>query len=622
MCKHVFLAITLLVTASLASGRDKVENWIQVRSPHFVVATNSNEKQGRRVADQFERMRSVFHVLFPKLQLDPGAPIVILAVNGEKSFRALEPEVYLAKGQLKLGGLFLRTAEKNYVLMRLDAEGEHPYSVVYHEYTHLLIGKSAESLPLWLNEGLAEFYQNTDIHEKDVQLGQPSFENILWLREHRLLPLPVLFAVDAKSPYYHEENKGSIFYAESWALVHYIHVKDFQDKRHRLTDYADLISKKVDPMTAATTAFGDLKKLEEDLGRYVQQGRFTYFTLKTTTEVDDSQFKSQPLTPSQADVLRADFLAYNQRTKDARALLDHVLQEEPNNVSAHETMGFLEFREGHVDEAKKWYAKAVKLDSQSYLAHYYFAAMSMQENLPSSEETQVENSLRRAIKLNPSFAPSFDRLAVFLGSRNRDLEEAHMMGLTAVSLEPSDVGYRLNVANILVAMQRGEAAVAVLRNAAKLAKTPEESQWIDNAFMHAQEFQLEQERIAEEERRVDEPHKASADAAVSATTGDDKPIPRLVRREFVASGPHRFLTGVIQGVHCDSQRMDLAVIASGKTVSLHSDNYYEIQYTTLGFQPSGDLKPCSELEGRPAKVEYQESANKSDPRLLSIELHK
>src|SRR5436305_7905852 len=253
MRQRILLLSTLLLTPALASARDKVENWVEVRSPHFVVATNSNEKQARRVADQFERMRAVFHVLLPKSQLDPAAPIIVLAVNGEKEFRALEPEVYLAKGQLKLGGLFLRTEEKNYVLMRLDAEGEHPYSVVYHEYTHLLMSKSEDWLPLWLNEGLAEFYQNTDIHEKDVMLGQASVDNIMWLRENRMLPLPALFAVDHNSPYYHEENKGSIFYAESWALVHYIHVQDYKQKMHRLSDYADLLAKKADPMTAATT---------------------------------------------------------------------------------------------------------------------------------------------------------------------------------------------------------------------------------------------------------------------------------------------------------------------------------------------------------------------------------
>ncbi len=170
MCRRI-LWLTLLFAGLPAPALAKVENWIQVTSPHFVVVTNAGEKQGRRVADQFERMRSVFHALFPKAQVDPGSPIIVLAIKDEKDFRALEPDAYLAKGSLKLGGLFLRAADKNYVLMRLDAQEEHPYSVVYHEYTHLILSK-IEDMPLWLNEGLAEFYQNTDIYEKEVDLGQ------------------------------------------------------------------------------------------------------------------------------------------------------------------------------------------------------------------------------------------------------------------------------------------------------------------------------------------------------------------------------------------------------------------------------------------------------------------
>ena len=60
MSKRLFLLLPVLA-AALAPARDKPDNWIEVRSPHFVVTTNANEKQGRRIADQFERMRSVFH---------------------------------------------------------------------------------------------------------------------------------------------------------------------------------------------------------------------------------------------------------------------------------------------------------------------------------------------------------------------------------------------------------------------------------------------------------------------------------------------------------------------------------------------------------------------------------
>ncbi len=616
MWKKISLLLAFL--PSFAFARDKADGWTEVSSPHFVVATNSSDKQARRVADQFERMRSVFHKLFPEVRIDPDSPIIVLAIKDEKEFRALEPEAYLAKGQLKLGGLFVRAADKNYVLMRLDAEGEHPYSVVYHEYTHLLLSK-AEWFPLWLNEGLAEFYENTDIHEKDVSLGQPNAADIRLLRANKLLPLATLFAVDTNSPYYHEENKGSIFYAESWALTHYIRVKDYQEKTNRLSEYADLVAQKVDPAAAATTAFGNLKSLESDLNQYIQQGRFSYFTMKTSTEIDDSTFKTQPLTGPQADALRADFLAHDQRAKDSRVLLDRVLQEDPNNVLAHETMGFLAFHEGHVDEAKKWYAQAIQLDSKSYLAHYYFASIAMQGAMNPPEEKQAEASLRRAIELNPSFAPAYDRLAIFLAIRHRNLDEAHMMGLKAVSLEPSNVGYRVNVANVLMTMERPQDAITVLRNAAKLANKPQEVQWVESGIKQAENYAATQKRIAEEEKRMNE---AGMEKAKATSASADAVAPHLTRREFVPSGPHRFVTGLLRSVHCESSNLDLAVRAGSKTLSLHSDDYYRIEFSTLGFQPKGDLKPCSDLEGRLATVEYLESADKSGTgHMIAIQLH-
>jgi len=617
MLKRLLLA-ALLLSARHTPARDKNENWIQVASPHFVVATNASEKQGRRLADQFERMRSVFHAAFPKLEVDPGVPIVVIAVKDEKDFRALEPAEYLAKGSLKLGGLFLHGPDKNYVLMRIDAEGQHPYSVIYHEYTHLLISKSADWMPLWMNEGLAEFYENTEIHEKDASLGEPSAENLEWLRQNRLLPLATLLTVDQKSPYYHEEKKGSIFYAESWALTHYIQMNDFPQKVNRLNDYSALLIQKVDPVTAATRVFGDLKQLEANLENYIRGGSFHYFTMTTTTEVDDSAFKLQALTGTQSDALRADFLAYNHRTGDAQSLLDRVLQEDPKNVSGQETKGFLAMQEGHSDEAKKWYEQAVQLDSQSFLAHYYYAVISMREAREASGQDQVESSLRAAIKLNPLFAPAFDSLGVFLAMRHKNLDEARMMGVTAVSLDPSNVGYRINVANILMTMEQSQNAMVVLHAAAKVAKTPEESQMVADALTRAQEYAEAQSQFAEQQKR------ARSDQSSHDGTLAEGAVPRLRHRDqFVAKGPHRFAVGVLKSVTCDNPALELTVSGSGKLIPLHVDNYYKIPFSTLGFQPDQDLNPCTDLENRPAKVEYVESANPSvTAQIVSIELHK
>ncbi|MFZ0563814.1 MAG: tetratricopeptide repeat protein [Terriglobales bacterium] len=614
--------LVFLLATDLASARDKAENWLEVRSQHFTVVTNANEKTGRRIADQFERMRSVFHVMLPQLSNESGSPIIVLAIKDEKDFRALEPQIYLAKGQLKLGGLFLRVPDKNYVLLRLDAEGDHPYAVVYHEYTHFILSRDAEWLPLWLNEGLAEFYENTDIRDKDVALGQPSPGNIQWLRENRLLPLAALFTVDTSSPYYHEENKGSIFYAESWALTHYLQVKDFQEKTQRLTDYVTLLTKKVDPVTAATRTFGDLTKLQSNLEGYIRSGDCNkYFKLAAATGVDDSTFKVRALAETQADAVRADFLAYNERIADARSLLDHVLQEDPQNVSARETMGFLEFNAGHVEEARKWYEQAAKLDSQSYIAHYYFAAISMNAGAFFNDDAQVESSLRAAIKLNPSFAPAFERLAALEGMHHKDLEEAHMMALTAVQLDPGNVDYRMTIANILMEMDRGADAVTVLRGALKLAKTPGEIEMVQNNLAQAERYETARARMAERNSYSAEVVRTNVEANDTTTAASDihsEPI-----EEGVPSGPHHFLVGTLQDVQCHEPGIDLNIAAKGKTMALHSSNYYKIGFTALGFSPKGDLSPCKDLEGMLAKVEYVESSAKpAAAYVVAIELHK
>jgi tetratricopeptide (TPR) repeat protein len=432
------------------------------------------------------------------------------------------------------------------------------------------------------------------------------------LRQNRLLPLPTLFTVDASSPYYHEENKGSIFYAESWVLTHYLEMKDYQEKTQHLTDYSELLAQKVDPVTAASRAFGDLKQLQSNLEAYIRQGSFRYFKGKTSTDVDDTVFKVQALTPAQVDAVRADFLAYEERSADARPLLDHVLQEDPQNVSAHETMGFLAFRAGHMDEARKWYEQAVKLDSRSYIAHYYFAAISMNLGPGPGDDAQIENSLRTAIKLNRSFAPPFERLAAFEGMRRQNLDEAHMMALTAVQLDPGNVSYRMTTASVLMQMERGKDAVAVLHEALRIAKPPQETAMVQNFLTHLERYATARDEEPEEEL------KASLQAnASSGNTNAEAPV------EELPTGPHRFLIGTLQNVHCHDLDIDLTVAAKGKTMALHSGNYYKIAFTALGFTPKGDLSPCKDLEGMSAKVEYVESSAKpAAAYVVGIELHK
>ena len=98
-----------------------------------------------------------------------------------------------------------------------------PISIIFHEYTHLLVENTFENAPVWFNEGLAEYYSTFSItDDQNVVVGNPGQRTCHLLRDKKMLPLRTLFEVDYKSAHYNEKNKQSIFYAQSWALMHYL----------------------------------------------------------------------------------------------------------------------------------------------------------------------------------------------------------------------------------------------------------------------------------------------------------------------------------------------------------------------------------------------------------------
>jgi tetratricopeptide (TPR) repeat protein len=590
------------------------DQWVEVRSEHFTVLTDSDEKQARHLLDQFERMRWMFQTLFTAVTVDPPAPIVVVAAKSQKIFDTLEPAAYLAKGQMKIGGYFMQAADKNYILLRLDAEFEHPYASVYHEYTHLHFSNDAEWLPLWLNEGLAEFFQNTEIRDKQVVIGEASPDDILFLRQNSLIALPVLFRVDAKSPYYHEEQKGSVFYAESWALTHMLMLNDRKMLTNHVSEYMIMLSRHEDPVGAAEKAFGDLGKLQKALSEYIGRRMYSDLILNSAAApVDESGYKFRTLTPVEYDAVHADVLAYVQRVDDSRALLDEILKADPNNAQAHETLGFLAFGEGHLDEAEKDYAEAVKLDSQSYLAHYYFAAFAMQR-AGSADDEAIEASLRTAIKLNPRFAPAYERLASFYGMRREHLDEAKDLIVQAIKLDPGSLNIRINAANIFISLNQYDNAVVVLRSAAKVARNPSEVQMV-------------QDRLAQLDQMRAVSSQASASSHVTGLPGRTIVVPTDTGPKHPtepADGPKHEAIGVIRKVKCSYPSViEFSVEGAGKTISLYSNNYFKMDFTAVGFTPEGEMHPCEDIEGMKARVQYAESSDKTvDGQAISIELRK
>jgi tetratricopeptide (TPR) repeat protein len=631
MRKHVAVLLFCFVLSASAIGSSP-DRWVEVRSHHFVVISNSNEKNAKQVALQFERMRAVFHKLLPAAADDTGVPITVLALKDKKSFQTLEPAAYLGKGKLDLAGYFMRSADQNYILLRLDAQGDHPYFTVYHEYTHYMLRHDAAWLPIWLNEGQAEFFQTTEFEGKTVHLGEPSMGNLQLLRQRSLIPLKTLFQVDHSSPYYHEEDKGSIFYAEAWALTHYLMLNDFRNKTHQVQDYADLLQQHKDPISAAQQAFGDLNKLQQALNTYVQRSVFVYFIMKTPDTIDSSSIRAVPISTPDVDAIRADVLFRNQRTSEAETLLDGVLREDPNNALAHETMGMMKLRQGDTTAARKWFGEAVQLNSDSYLAHYYYAVLLHHFGGP-GQYAVIESNLQVAIKLNPQFAPSYDALAMFYASRHEKFDEAHALNLHAVMLEPDNLRYRLNTAAVLIGAGKLESAVSVLHFAEKYAKTPGETETIAVRIDEIEKIQGEMERAkkfnqaAEAASAPGPGGNPSIDAHAANFSGAGTSPELIVKFKYPAgppTGPSQTIQGTLHNVRCAYPSViTMNVESLGGTVFLYSNDFGKLDFKAADYTPQGKLHPCTQLEGRKARVTYAGVSDKSvNGQIVSVLLSK
>jgi tetratricopeptide (TPR) repeat protein len=479
--------VPLLMVSTAVARSVPQERWLEARSAHFVVLTDASEKDGRRLASEFERMRVVFHTLFPTQVDKSDPPIVVVALKNQEGMQALEPESYLGKGKIDLSGLFLRAGDKNYILVRLDAEQERPFANVYHEYTHYMLRK-AEWLPLWLNEGLAQFYENTDIDGKNAWLGQANVQELRLLNRNSLLPIATLLTVDARSPSYHEEEKGSIFYAESWALTHFLIVSDRLQGTHRMHQYTESLAAGEDAVTAAQHAFGDLDKLQQALSEYVAQQKFMYFMMPAALAGEDAALEVRHVSTADANAVRADVMLYTRRTKEAEALVDDVLRDDPNVALAHETMGNLRYREGDMEGAKKWYREAAELDPHSFLAQYDYASTALRSG-SADEDGAIETSLRQTIVLNPGFAPAYDVLAMFYAARHRNLDEAQMLIGRAIELEPSQLIHWLNYSEVLAEQRQYVEAVSVLQGAMRVAKTQIEIETVEARIARMEHYQ-------------------------------------------------------------------------------------------------------------------------------------
>lgn len=394
--------------------------WIRVETPHFELYTQIDEQQARQALQIFEQARTFFLQTSLGSKLGGGSVRILdLASETEYAPYLVKPGAYAC---------YQRGSRGDYIVMR-DLNPRY-YEIAVHEYTHYVVERAGLKLPMWLNEGLAEFYATVEPHGSQWLVGRAQPGRLQVLQRERHLRLETLFSVDGASSYYNDPQKMQIFYAESWALTHMLAAAE--GYYQHFGEFVAAISAGHTENEAFELAWGkDVASVEADLDRYLRQRNLSGLLYDTKIQQNDSAPVIAALSEPELDLSFADLLSSNPyAAPGVEQKLTALSRKHPDDPGFEELLGYLALRQKRTELAESHFSKAVERQSRDPIAVYNSARLQQSSG---ASAAQVIPLLQRALELNPDYVPARIDLGFTAAKANQfDLAVATLSRLKSV----------------------------------------------------------------------------------------------------------------------------------------------------------------------------------------------
>ncbi len=612
MIKRFALALAvLLYFLAAVPARQPVsakDNWISVHSKNFFLIGNASEKEVRQVAARLEQFRDVFSRLFPGLNFTSPVPTTVVVFKSDSSYKPFKP---VADGKtVAVAGYFQEGRAVNYITLTTEKQVENPYSTIFHEYVHLLINNTMGKtrVPPWFNEGIAEYYSTFDIeNDQKVYLGNLISGHLAVLRNTQLFPLDQLFAVDYYSLQRNKHDVRGLFYAQSWALIHYL-IQGNEGKRSaQLDQFVNLLKRNTSLETAFRQAFqtdyaGMLKELKGYIQRRSYRGQVVTFERKLEF---DSNLKAQPITDAEAHAYLGDLLYHISRPEDAKAKLERALALDPKLAMAHASLGLVFMGQDKFVEAKRHLQQAVEESTNNYLVHYYYAYVLSREvmtegqpvhGIPAETARTMRTQLRKAIELKPDFPESYHLLAFVNLVTGEQINESVDLIKRAVALSPGSERFSLVLGQLYLRKEEFDEARKVVEPLAANGADPQIQASAKSLLASISTIQEQLARFRAPSNRPagDSPDKpmprdltVTADETVELVSDDPSSHLRAALRK-PAEGETQ-VDGTLVRIDCDRRGITFVVKVSDRLLRLVTKSFGDIDITTFSADVAGDI---------------------------------
>ncbi|WP_031499677.1 tetratricopeptide repeat protein [Bryobacter aggregatus] len=177
---------------------------IVLQSPHFTLYSSSrNSNLPEKALLRLEEL----HTALPLLESPewrPTRPQRVWVTGSSAEWKALGTKAE-ERGSYRSG------LRKDWIVV--NSEINDFLQVLSHEYVHAVLNRASPDLPLWLEEGICEYYSTLDLryggNRATVSLGRPPGNRLAWLRGIDTIDLEKLSSTPM-------DQKG---YALSWAAA-------------------------------------------------------------------------------------------------------------------------------------------------------------------------------------------------------------------------------------------------------------------------------------------------------------------------------------------------------------------------------------------------------------------
>ncbi len=638
---RIFSATLLLSFVSFCSSNivSAKDEWVKVRSKNFQLVGNAAEKDIRRVAARLEQFRETFRQILTKVKHDSPVPVNIVVFKDEKSFRNFKP--LNEEGQHKdwVKGYFQSGEDANYIVLSVEGERTDAYRTIFHEYIHFLVNNDIglANVPPWFNEGLAEYYETFQIEEdRKVTLGSVNNELLFALRQNKLIEFETFFNTDNYTLRRQGADGAGLFYAQSWALIHYLMHSNGGARSGQLDKYTALVLSGKTSKESFTEAFQtDYAAMERELKKYIEQKTFraSVTILKNKLTVDDA-VQSSSISESEAKAVLGDLLYHTNRLPEAAAMLEEVLKLDADSSLANTSLGLVKLRQGKFAEAEKYLGKAIALDDKNYLAHYQYAYALSREQMTvygfvsgytAGQTAKMRESLEKAIALNPNFPESYHLLAFINIVRNEQIEEASEYLDKALKLAPGNQWYLMRTAEIYLKKEDFATARQIAQKVYETAPDDRLRVYAKNTVNTVNSLEAQLASI-----KNNRPPAATAVTDKILTEEEFAELNKKALREAINQNLRRLRTnekrvlGTLSHVECGATGIVYTIKIDDKNLKLTSADFQSLVLVGYGVNPDNTQIGCEPLKKEVfAVITYRPKADAKSGttgELVAIEL--